>query len=106
MATKGDGAMSRDEDFMRFARKQSTILMATLRMMGGQTFTEADREAMIDGLDTLRVAMVQPVGTSAAHRVNGAVASAECDRAVMQVVCSAMQLWLSGKLGEVECDVE
>lgn len=98
--------MSRDGDFMRFAREQSTILMATLRMMGGQTFTEADRDVMIDGLEILRVAMVQPVGPSAAHRVNGAVTSAECDRAVMQVICSAMQLWLSGKLGEVECDGE
>lgn len=98
--------MSRDEDFMRFARKQSAILMATLRMMGGQTFTEADRHAMEDGLDILRVAMVQPVGPAAGHRVKGAVTSAECDRAVMQVICSAMQLWLSGKLGEVECDVE
>lgn len=29
---------------------------------------------------------------------------AECDRAVMQVVCSATQLWSSGKLDLVEVD--
>ena len=53
----------------------------------------------------IRVAMVQPVGaTDAASRVKGAVTGREYDRAVMQVICSAMQLWSSGKLGEVECD--
>ena len=91
--------------FERFASTQATAMMAGLREMGGRTFTESDRAAMVDGLEIIRTALVQPVGaTDAATRVKGAVTGLEYDRAVMQVVCSAMQLWLSGKLGEVECD--
>jgi hypothetical protein len=93
--------------FERFARTQSTSMMVSLRAMGGATFTESDRAAMVDGLEIIRIALVQPVGaTDAAARVKGAVTGREYDRAVMQVVCSAMQLWLSGRLGEVECDAE
>lgn len=99
--------MSRDADFERFARNATTGSILALRKMGGSTFTESDRRLMEDGLDVIRVAMVQPVGaTSAASRVKGAVTGREYDRAVMQVICSAMQLWSSGKLGEVECDAE
>ena len=91
--------------FERFARNSTTGMMLGLRAMGDATFTESDRAAMVDGLQIIRTAMVQPVGaTSTAARANGAVTGLEYDRAVMQVVCSAMQLWLSGKLGEVECD--
>lgn len=36
----------------------------------------------------------------------GAVSWQEYDRAVMQIICASMQMWLSGKLGEVECDAE
>lgn len=97
--------MTRDADFERFARNSTTGMMLGLRSMGGATFTESDRRAMVDGLEIIRTAMVQPVGaTDAAPRVKGAVTGREYDRAVMQVVCSAMQLWLSGKLAEVECD--
>ena len=92
-------------DFERFARTQSTAMAAGLREMGGRTFTESDRAAMVDGLEIIRVAFVQPVGFYGADRVKGAISYQEYDRATMQVVCAAMQLWLSGKLGEVECDV-
>lgn len=96
--------MTRDADFERFARTQATVMAAGLREMGGRTFTEGDRDAMVDGLEIVRVALVQPVGPRAADRVPGAVSWQEYDRATMQIVCAAMQLWLSGKLGEVECD--
>ena len=97
--------MGLDADFERFARNATTGSILALRKMGGATFTESDRRAMMEGLGVIRVAMVQPVGaTDAASRVKGAVTGREYDRAVMQVICSAMQLWSSGKLGEVECD--
>lgn len=93
--------------FERFARNSTTGMMLGLREMGGATFTESDRAAMVDGLQIIRTAMVQPVGaTDAASRAKGAVTGREYDRAVMQVICAAMQLWASGKLGEVECDAE
>lgn len=91
--------------FERFARNSTTGMMLGLREMGGATFTESDRRAMVDGLEIVRTALVQPVGaTSAASRAKGAVTGREYDRAVMQVICSAMQLWSSGKLGKVVCD--
>lgn len=96
--------MSRSFDFERFARTQAAAMAAGLRGMCGQTFTESDRRAMVDGLEIVRVALVQPVGFYGSDRVPGAVSWQEYDRATMQVVCAAMQLWLSGKLGEVECD--
>ena len=96
--------MGREEDFERFARNSTTGMMLALRKMGGATFTESDRRAMEDGLDVIRVACVQPVGTSASERVKGAVSSAEYERAKMMVVMGAMQLWASGKLDLVEVD--
>lgn len=96
--------MSRDSDFERFAAHATTGMILALRKMGGATFTESDRRAMVDGLGVIRVAMVQPVGTSAASRVPGAVSSAEYERAKMMVVMGAMQLWASGRLDEVEVD--
>lgn len=96
--------MTRDADFERFARNATTGSILALRKLGGATFTEADRCAMVDGLDVIRVACVQPVGTSAAYRVPGAVSSAEYERAKMMVVMGAMQLWASGRLDLVEVD--
>ena len=96
--------MSRDADFERFARDAATGTIIALRRMGDATFTESDRSAMVDGLGVIRVACVQPVGTSAASRVPGAVSSAEYERAKMMVVMAAMQLWASGKLDLVEVD--
>lgn len=51
--------------------KMDWDMILTLRKMAGATFTESDRRAMEDGLDVIRVACVQPVGTSAASRVPG-----------------------------------
>ena len=96
--------MTVEEQFERFARNATTGTILALRKMGGATFTESDRRAMVEGLDVIRVACVQPVGTSAAHRVPGAVSSAEHERAKMMVVMGAMQLWASGKLDLVEVD--
>ena len=96
--------MTRDADFERFARDCSQGTILALRRMGGATFTESDRRAMVEGLDVIRVACVQPVGTSASERVKGAVSSAEYERAKMMVVMGAMQLWSSGKLDLVEVD--
>lgn len=96
--------MTRDADFERFARDCSQGTILALRRMGGATFTESDRRAMAEGLDVIRVACVQPVGTSAAPREPGAVSSAEYERAKMMVVMAAMQLWASGKLDLVEVD--
>lgn len=96
--------MSRDADFERFAAGAATGMILALRKMAGATFTESDRRAMEEGLDVIRVACVQPVGTSASHRVPGAVSSAEYERTKMMVVMGAMQLWASGKLDLVEVD--
>lgn len=96
--------MTRDADFERLSADATTGAILALRRMGGATFTESDRRAMVEGLDVIRVACVQPVGTSASSRVSGAVSSAEYERAKMMVVMAAMQLWASGKLDLVEVD--
>ena len=99
--------MTRDADFERFAADATTGTILALRKMGGATFTESDRRAMVDGLEIVRLAMVQPVGaTGAAGRVRGAVTDTEYERAKMLVVMGAMQLWASGRLDEVEVDVD
>ena len=90
--------------FERFARDATTGLMLAMRRMGGATFTASDRRAIKDGLDIIRTAMAQPVGTSAAHRSGGAVSSGEYERAKMQVVMGAMQLDDSGLLDSLEVD--
>ena len=96
--------MSLDADFERFARDSAAGLILGLRKMGGNTFTEADRRAMVDGLDVLRTAIVQPVGPSASDRVPGAVSHLDVNRALIMVACSAMQLWASGRLDAMEVD--
>ena len=99
--------MSLDADFERFARNSTTGMMLALRKMGGATFTESDRRLMEDGLDVIRVAMVQPVGaTGAAPRRRGAVTNLDYERAKMQVVAGAMQLWASGRLDAMEVDAD
>lgn len=80
-------------------------LEAMLTFAGWQQgFTEADRDALVDGLRTLRTALVQPVGPSAAERRPGAVSDAEFSGAVLRVLAASTVLWLSGKLAEVACD--
>lgn len=93
------------ESFASF--RLNPALEATLTFAGWRGgFTEADREAMADGLATIRTAMVQPVGATrdAKARSRACVTDAEFDGAVMRVLASAMCLWLSGRLGEVACD--
>lgn len=69
-------------------------------------FTSSDKQAMKDALQTIRTAMVQPVGTNAdAKRRNAkCVTDVEYDRAVATVLSTAMCLWLSGKLDEIETE--
>lgn len=59
--------------------------------------TQADVDALKDGLDTIRTALVQPVGTSRASK-DGGVTEAEYDGAVIRVLGAAMVLYLSGAL--------
>ena len=69
-------------------------------------FSAADRQAMEDALETIRTAMVQPVGTTSdAKRRNAKyITDVEYDRAVATVLSTAMCLWLSGKLDEIETE--
>lgn len=66
-------------------------------------FTAHDREAMEDGLNTIRTAIIQPVGTTPAakQRSSKCVTDAEFDMAVLTIVSSAMVMWLSGALDKV-----
>lgn len=91
--------------FARF--RHEPALEAVLTFAGWQGgFSEADRDAMAEGLQTIRTAMVQPVGATPAAKGRRAdcVTDAEFDGAVVRVLGAAMCLWLSGKLGEVACD--
>lgn len=67
-------------------------------------FSQADKDALAESLDTIRTAMVQPVGATpdANRRGKRYVTDAEFDRAVMVTIASAMAMWLSGALEKVE----
>ena len=69
-------------------------------------FSAADKQAMADALQTIRTAMVQPFGTNANAKQRDAkcVTDVEYDRAVATVLSTAMCLWLSGKLDEIETE--
>lgn len=69
-------------------------------------FSAADKQAMADALQTIRTAMVQPFGTNANAKQRDAkcVTDVEYDRAVVTVLSTAMCLWLSGKLDEIETE--
>lgn len=74
-------------------------------------FTASDRDAMKEACGVIRTAVVQPIGLSRKGwpsgenpKLAGAVGEAEYDRAVMQIMCGSMALWLSGKLDEIEVD--
>lgn len=81
---------------------ESMLTFATWK--GG--FSSADKHAMADALQTIRTAIVQPAGTNsdAKRRDAKCVTDAEYDRAVATVLCTAMCLWLSGKLDEIETE--
>lgn len=72
------------------------------------SFSAADKQAMKDALKTIRTAMVQSVGTNSdAKRRNAkCITDVEYDIAVVTVLCTAMCLWLSGKLDEIETERE
>ena len=67
-------------------------------------FSQADKDALAMSLDTIRTALVQPVGSTpdAKRRNSRCVTGAEFDRAVMVTIASAMAMWLSGALERVE----
>lgn len=69
-------------------------------------FSAADKQAMADALQTIRTAMVQPAGTNddAKRRNAKCITDVEYDRAVVTVLSTAMCLWLSGKLDEIETE--
>lgn len=91
--------------FASFRHNQIFESMLTFATWQGG-FSSADKDAMKDALQTIRTAMVQPFGTNAdAKRRNAkCVTDVEFDRAVVTVLCTAMCLWLSGKLDEIETE--
>lgn len=68
-------------------------------------FSESDKRAMAESLDTIRTAIVQPFGADAdAKRRNSqCVTDVEFDRAVMVVLSCALAMWLSGALDKTPC---
>lgn len=92
-------------DLVNFGHSPLLEAMITFSTWKGG-FTSADKHAMADALQTIRTAMVQPVGTNsdAKRRDAKCVTDAEYDRAVATVLCTAMCLWLSGKLDEIETE--
>ena len=91
--------------FVSFRHNQILEAMLTFATWQGG-FSSADKDAMKDALQTIRTAMVQPFGTNAdAKRRNAkCVTDVEFDRAVVTVLSTAMCLWLSGKLDEIETE--
>lgn len=89
--------------FENFKSKQTLEMMLTFTGWRGG-FSQADKDALARSLDTIRTAMVQPVGSTsdAKRRDSRCVTDAEFDRAVMVTVASAMAMWLSGALEKVE----
>lgn len=92
-------------DLVNFGHSPLLESMITFSTWKGG-FSAADKQARADALKTIRTAMVQPVGTNsdAKRRDAKCVTDAEYDRAVATVLCTAMLLWLSGKLDEIETE--
>ena len=91
--------------FESFKSNQTLEAMLTFTGWRGG-FSKADKDALAESLDTIRTAMVQPVGATpdAKLRDKRCVTDAEFDRAVMVTITSAMAMWLSGALEKVEVD--
>lgn len=89
--------------FKSFKLNQTLETMLTFTGWRGG-FSQADKEALAESLETIRTAMVQPVGTTsdAKRRDQRCVTDAEFDRAVMVTITAAMAMWLSGALEKVE----
>ena len=68
-------------------------------------FSESDKRAMAESLNTIRTALVQPFGANAdaKRRDSKCVTDVEVDRAVMVVLSTALTMWLSGALDKTPC---
>ena len=68
-------------------------------------FSESDKRAMAESLNTIRTALVQPFGSNAdaKKRDSKCVTDVEFDRAVMVVLSTALAMWLSGALDKTPC---
>ena len=85
--------------------KLNPALEAMLTFTGWRGgFSQEDKDALARSMDTIRTAMVQPVGATpdAKRRDQRCVTDAEFDRAVMVTITAAMAMWLSGALENVE----
>ena len=89
--------------FENFRSNQTLEMMLTFTGWRGG-FSKADKDALASSLETIRTAMVQPVGATqdAKRRDQRCVTDAEFDRAVMVTIAAAMAMWLSGALENVE----
>lgn len=85
--------------------KLNPTLEAMLTFTGWRGgFSQADKDALARSLETIRTAMVKPVGATqnAKRRGQECVTDAEFDRAVMVTIAAAMAMWMSGALEKVE----
>ena len=85
---------------------QTPTLEAMLSFAGWQGgFSESDKRAMAESLNTIRTALVQPFGANAdaKRRDSKCVTDVEFDRAVMVVLSTALTMWLSGALDKTPC---
>lgn len=89
--------------FENFRTNPTLEMMLTFTGWRGG-FSQADKDALARSLETIRTALVQPVGatSNAKRRDQRCVTDVEFDRAVMVTVASAMAMWLSGALEKVE----
>lgn len=89
--------------FESFKANPTLEMMLTFNGWRGG-FSQADKDALARSLDTIRTALVQPVGATpdAKRRDQRCVTDAELDRAVMVTIASATAMWLSGALERVE----
>ena len=90
--------------FEKFGHYQALEAMLTFAGWSGG-FSESDKRAMAESLDTIRTAIVQPFGASAdaKNRNSKCVTDVEFDRAVMVVLSCALTMWLSGALDKTPC---
>ena len=86
--------------------KHNPTLEAMLSFAGWKGgFSESDKRAMAESLNTIRTALVQPFGANAdaKKRDSKCVTDVEFDRALMTVLTCSMVMWLSGALDTVQC---
>lgn len=90
--------------FESFRHYQALETMLTFAGWKGG-FSESDKRAMAESLDTIRTVLVQQFGTNAdaKRRDSRCVTDVEFDRAVMVVLSCAFTMWLSGALDKTPC---